>query len=143
MMLALCPESGIRPRWHLALAAISVATSAFVFASWISYALPMHAVQWIKWLLVAPVIEELFFRGVVQAGLRARADLWGRPWIAIAVTAACFGLAHLSAASAVHSAWVVAPALVIGWAFERFRSLLLCIGLHSAFNAIGFVLRGI
>ena len=62
--------------------------SKIVFASWISYALPMHAVQWIKWLLVA-------------------------------------------------------PALVIGWAFERFRSLLLCIGLHSAFNAIGFVLRGI
>ena len=87
--------------------------SKIVFASWISYALPMHAVQWIKWLLVAPVIEELFFRGVVQAGLRARADLWGRPWIAIAVTAACFGLAHLSAASAVQSA-LVEEVLVVG-----------------------------
>jgi hypothetical protein len=141
--MMLSPDFAIRPQLRCGLAAISVAVSVFVLTSWISFTFPLPAVQWIKWLLVAPVIEELFFRGVVHAGLRARDDLWGRPWIAISVTAACFGLAHLGAASSMHSALVVVPALAIGWAYERSRSILLCIGLHSACNAIAFILRSI
>lgn len=142
-MLASCPDPAIRPRLFPGAAAISLAFAAFVVAAWMSSTLSLHAVQWIKWLLVAPVIEEAFFRGVVQAGLRERSDLWGRPWIAVTVTAVCFGVAHLEAASIVHSALVIAPALAIGWAYERFRSILLCVGLHSVCNAIALTLRSL
>lgn len=143
MTLATCSVAAPRPRSLLGLVAISVAVSTFVAASWISQSLPLAAVHWIKWLLVAPVIEEFFFRGVVQAGLRARGGPLGRPWIAVAVTAGCFGLAHLGFATAMHSTLVVAPALVIGWVYERSRSLPLCIGLHSAFNAFWFGIRSL
>jgi membrane protease YdiL (CAAX protease family) len=138
MMLATCSVAATRSRLLLGLVATSVAVSTFVVASLISHSLPVHAVHWIKWLFVAPVIEELFFRGVVQAGLRARGGLWGRPWIAIALTAVCFGLTHLGFATPTHSALVVLPALLIGWVYEKSRSLALCIGLHGVANAIWF-----
>jgi hypothetical protein len=63
-----------------------------------------------KSLVVAPLIEELFFRGVVQSRLRAHGGFWGRPWVAIVVTAACFGVAHLATTSIAHAAMVFAPA---------------------------------
>ena len=82
------------------------------------------------------MVEELFFRGVVHSRLRAQPGLLGRPWSAIGLTAACFALAHLATASAGHAALVIAPALAIGWVYERTRSIGLCIALHSAANAI-------
>jgi membrane protease YdiL (CAAX protease family) len=137
-MLATCSVAAARPRWFTGSVALSIAVSAFAIASLTSQLLPLDGVRWIKWLVVAPAIEELFFRGVVQAGLRARRGFCGRPWTAIVVTASCFGLAHLGFATAVHSALVVVPALAIGWVYERTRSIPLCIGLHSAFNGIWF-----
>lgn len=118
------------------LLAIIIAAAAYAAAPVVVHALSLHAVQMAQSLIVAPVIEELFFRGVVQSRLRARGGLWGRPWIAIGVTAVCFGLAHLWVASAAHAALVLAPALVIGWVYERTRSIALCIALHSASNAL-------
>lgn len=138
MMLATCSVAAARPRWFTGSVALSIAVSAFAIASLMSQLLPLEAVRWIKWLFVAPAIEELFFRGVVQAGLRARGGFCGRPWIAIVSTAVGFGLAHLAFATATHSALVVVPALAIGWVYERTRSIPLCIGLHGAFNAIWF-----
>jgi membrane protease YdiL (CAAX protease family) len=138
MMLATCSVAAARPRWFRGSVAAFIAVSTFVVASLMSQLLPLDAVHWIKWLFVAPAIEELFFRGVVQAELRARGGFCGRPWVAIAVTAGCFGLAHLGFATAAHSALVVVPALAIGLVYERTRSIPLCIGLHGAFNAIWF-----
>jgi membrane protease YdiL (CAAX protease family) len=118
------------------LMAVCIAAVAYALAPTVSSALSFHAVRVAQSLIVAPVIEELFFRGFVQARLRARGGFWGRPWIAIGVTAACFGVAHLATASVAHAALVVAPAFVIGWVYERTRSIALCIALHSAANAI-------
>ena len=118
------------------LIAICIAVAAYALAPTISQALTLHSVQIAKSLFVAPAIEELFFRGVVQSRLRAQDGFWGRPWMAIGVTAACFGAAHLATASAAHAASVVAPAFVIGWAYERTRSISLCVMLHSAANAV-------
>jgi len=118
------------------LMAISIAAAAHATAPVVVHTLSLHAVQMAQSLIVAPVIEELFFRGVVQSRLRARGGLGGGPWIAIGLTAACFGLAHLWSASVAHAAMVLAPALVIGWAYERTRSIGLCIALHSAANAV-------
>ena len=118
------------------LMAIIIAAAAYAAAPALVHALSLHAVPMAQSLIVAPVIEELFFRGVVQSRLRAARGVFGRPWIAIGVTAMCFGLAHLSTASVAHAALVIAPAVVIGWAYERTRSIGLCIALHSAANAI-------
>ena len=117
------------------LVAMCIAAAAYASALVVSHALSFHELRIVQSLIVAPVIEELFFRGVVQSRLRARGGFWGRPWIAIGVTAACFGVAHLATASVAHAALVIAPAYVIGWVYERTRSIGLCIALHSAANA--------
>lgn len=126
----------VRAPMRAGLLAISIAVAAYAAALAVVHALGFHAVQMAQSLIVAPIIEELFFRGVVQSRLRAAGGVSGRPWIAIGVTAVCFGLAHLLTASAAHAALVIAPAVVIGWAYERTRSIGLCIALHSAANAV-------
>jgi membrane protease YdiL (CAAX protease family) len=89
-----------------------------------------------KLLIVAPLVEELFFRGVVHAELRRRSGLLGGPIAAIVVTALAFGAAHLAVAPTMHASAVVLPALAIGWVYERSRSIATCVALHAAFNAL-------
>jgi membrane protease YdiL (CAAX protease family) len=126
----------IRAPMRAALMAIVIAVAAYGAAPMLVHELSSHAVQLAQSLIIAPVIEELFFRGVVQSRLRAARGALGRPWVAIGVTAVCFGLAHLLTASVAHAALVIAPAVVIGWTYERTRSIGLCIALHSASNAV-------
>ncbi len=92
--------SEVLPQFRAGLIAICIAVAAYALAPVITHALSLHAVELAKSLLVAPVVEELFFRGVVQSRLRAQPGLLGRPWSAIGLTAACFALAHLATASA-------------------------------------------
>lgn len=129
------PTSPVSAPLSAGLIAICIAMTVYTVALTVSQALTVHTVQLSKSLIAAPLIEELFFRGVVQSGLRARSGFWGRAPVAIGVTAACFAVAHLAATSTVHTALVLAPALVIGWAYERTRSIPLCVALHSAANA--------
>ncbi|MCX8004721.1 MAG: CPBP family glutamic-type intramembrane protease, partial [Burkholderiaceae bacterium] len=53
-----------------------------------------------------------------------------------AVTALAFGAAHLLYAPPAHAAAVIAPALALGFVYERTRSLAPCIALHALFNAV-------
>jgi membrane protease YdiL (CAAX protease family) len=118
------------------LMAIFIAVAAYAVASTVSHSLTSHTVQIAKSLILAPLIEELFFRGVVQSRLRAYGGFWGRPWVAIGVTATGFGVAHLATTSMAHAAMVFAPAFAIGWAYEHTRSIGFCVALHSAANAL-------
>ena len=126
----------VRAPMRAGLMAFIIAAAAYAAAPAVVHALSVYAVQMAQSLVVAPVIEELFFRGVVQSRLRAAGGVIGRPWVAIGVTAVCFGLAHLLTASVAHAALVIAPAVVIGWTYERTRSIGLCIALHSAANTV-------
>lgn len=78
--------------------------------------------------LLAPVLEELLFRGIV---LRSFLQQYPRG-AAITGSALLFGFAHLN----IHQFLV---AMVIGtlsgWLYDRTRSLLPCITLHVAFNS--------
>jgi len=81
---------------------------------------------------VAPVAEEIFFRGYLYAGLRAR---WGLGW-AMFASAAIFSLAHLVPG-------VLPPifftGVVLAAVFEGSGSLWPCIVLHSTINALAFI----
>ena len=77
--------------------------------------------------VIAPIVEEMLFRGVILRGFlqrygRARA-IWG--------SAALFGLAHFNIYQFVAALFIGA---VSGWLYERARSLVPCIALHSAYN---------
>lgn len=79
--------------------------------------------------LVAPVVEELTFRGLGYAATR---DAFGS-LAAILVTGVAFGLAH--------GLLVAFPALaafgvVLGWLRRRTDSIYPCIALHAIFNGV-------
>lgn len=78
--------------------------------------------------LVAPVVEELVFRGVVQGGLAA----WGE-WVAIVGSAALFAGYHLTA-------WWFVPTfllgIALGWLAWSRRGIWPPIALHAAYNAV-------
>lgn len=88
----------------------------------------------LKALLVAPIVEEFFFRGFVHAALLRRGSVLGRPLAAIGITALGFGAAHLWLGTVAHAGAVILPALAIGSVYQRTRSVPACVALHMIFN---------
>ncbi|MEO8207928.1 MAG: type II CAAX endopeptidase family protein [Chloroflexota bacterium] len=93
--------------------------------------------------ILAPFYEELFFRGFVLTAWRRMAG----PASAIVRSALLFALIHAIdqtgenfgaalAVAIVAAAGRLPVALVLGWAFDRRRSLWAAVGLHATFNAI-------
>jgi uncharacterized protein len=90
--------------------------------------------------LLAPVLEELIFRGFVQTSLLNTAGT-GRHWTAVLGAGAAFALVHAGATVA----WQSLPALfilgiVLGWLYERTGSLWPGILLHMGFNGLNIAL---
>jgi membrane protease YdiL (CAAX protease family) len=82
--------------------------------------------------VTAPIVEEIVFRGYLFAALTR----WRGPWLAAVVTGVLFGAAHV----AVHPPEALLPIAVLGFAlclvYWFTGSLLPCIGLHAATNAM-------
>jgi len=77
--------------------------------------------------VIAPVAEEILFRGVVFSGLR---DSWGEGW-AIVVSSVLFGVMHLQPLVMIPTAIL---GLLLAKVFSMTRSLWASIALHSAYN---------
>ncbi len=94
--------------------------------------LPMLAVVAVLAAVIAPVVEEAFFRGFVFPALRQRLGTV----VAALGSAALFSLAHAQPG-------VVVPVFVLGlalvWLFARTGSLLPCVLVHSSYNLLGVV----
>ena len=85
--------------------------------------------------VIAPVLEELCFRGVMQTSLLALGGT-DRRWFALATTATIFGLIHDSALTSWHGIpALIGLGLVFGYVYERTGSLLCCFLVHAGFNA--------
>lgn len=84
--------------------------------------------------LVAPLAEEVFFRGFFFSALRN----WRGPWPAAVLTGLTFGAVHATSADAVY----LVPLAVFGFLlcvlYWKTGSLLPCIALHALNNAIAF-----
>lgn len=84
---------------------------------------------WLGAVIVAPIAEECFFRGIVQTVV---ANLWGRRWTAVLIAGVLFGLAH-------GVQWQAVPALTVlgimlGYLYEREGALAGPILFHALFN---------
>ena len=90
-------------------------------------------------VIVAAVVEEIFFRGLLQGALVAMLGPRWR-WTAVLVVAAGFAAIHLGGVT-----WHALPGLmtlgvIMGWLYERSGSLWPAIALHAAFNALNIAL---
>jgi hypothetical protein len=82
----------------------------------------------------APIVEELFFRGLIQGAFTRRAG----PTAAIFVTALMFCFAHVLNEGPLAPLVLFPPALVLGYLRHRYGRLAPGMIAHSTFNAIAF-----
>lgn len=80
--------------------------------------------------LVAPLVEEMVFRGAIQGYLMRRCS---NPWTAIVVSALVFGVIHMNPVQVVYATLL---GLVLGWIYYRTRSLLPVIVGHVLNNSV-------
>lgn len=81
--------------------------------------------------ILAPLVEEVFFRGIVQSFFRRALH---SPRLAILLTSAVFAGMHYNQPQAIPS--LFALALVLGYNYERTGRLTSPIMIHAVFNAV-------
>ncbi len=83
-------------------------------------------------VIVAPIIEETLFRGIILRGLLANHS----KALALGASALLFGLTHLNP-------WMIIPTgligLVLGWIYLKTKSVYLCMFCHSFNNLLVFL----
>ncbi|MCK5114228.1 MAG: CPBP family intramembrane metalloprotease [Phycisphaerae bacterium] len=97
-------------------------------------ALPKISVEWkvvvfISTAILAPVVEEIFFRGLLQSALRRIVS----PWVAIGIASVIFAAVHTSQWQYMPALFVLAVAL--GYNYERCGRLWPSILMHALFNS--------
>jgi membrane protease YdiL (CAAX protease family) len=91
------------------------------------------ALQVISVVLLAPVAEELLFRGIIYTSLKEA----GHPVGAVLVSSLIFGAVHGSLALMLP---LTVLAVVLVWLYEKTGSIIAPIIMHATFNAINFAL---
>lgn len=114
----------ISPRQHELLQMLSQLPSG-----WLVLAIFMATV-------LAPIVEEVFCRGLVQSMLRAHT---GSPWGAILISGAFFALLHVNSEPQATLA-LFALAVVLGYNYERCGRLYPAILIHAVFNGVNIIL---
>ncbi|MBE6302466.1 MAG: CPBP family intramembrane metalloprotease [Bacteroidales bacterium] len=80
--------------------------------------------------LLAPIVEEMMFRGAIQGYLMRRSS---NPWTGIIITAIIFGAIHMNPQQVVYATML---GIIFGWIYYRTRSLLPVIVGHVLNNSI-------
>ena len=83
--------------------------------------------------VVAPVCEELFFRGFLFGALRRHGVI-----VATLITGLAFGAAHVASAPIAFIVPLAALGMILCLIYERTRSLYPCMALHALNNSIAF-----
>jgi membrane protease YdiL (CAAX protease family) len=84
-------------------------------------------------LVLAPVAEELLFRGVIYAWVRQIS----RPWIAVLISSLLFALVHANLLAFLP---LFLFAVMLALLYEKTRNLLACITAHAVFNGLNFLM---
>lgn len=86
--------------------------------------------------ILAPLVEELFFRGIFQSMLRRYTR---RPWVAILATSAFFAAFHLPLWHNMPTLFVLS--VVLGYNYERSGRLVSPMVIHALFNGVFLAIR--
>lgn len=80
--------------------------------------------------IIGPVIEEIFFRGILFGWFRR----YFNPWLGIVISSTVFGLLHFRSILTITCAFLFGIAL--SWLYEHEKSLIYPIVLHMTFNIV-------
>jgi len=83
-------------------------------------------------IIVAPLCEEIFFRGFLYRILRGKLGLWP----AVVINGSLFGAVHLTSGGPLAVAVIAPLGFLLCLVYERSGSIYPCIGLHALNNAI-------
>lgn len=84
-------------------------------------------------IVLAPIAEEIIFRGVLYPALRQR----GHPQVALIVSSLLFAVIHSNAMTFLP---LFLFAMLLVWLVERTDGLIASIAAHAVFNSVNFVL---
>ena len=98
--------------------------------------LPLRIMIVVVAVVVAPLLEEMLFRGIVQTMIRSFFEIGNGAWLAIAVSSGLFAIMH---ANAGHWPALFVLGACMGYAYEKSGSLLRPIFIHSLFNATSVI----
>jgi membrane protease YdiL (CAAX protease family) len=95
--------------------------------------MPNNVLLFVAIAVIAPVLEEVLFRGLLQNSLANRMPTWA----AIAIASAVFGVAHLD-----FNAFppLMAMGIAFGYLYHKTGSLLVNIAMHMVNNAAAMLL---
>lgn len=83
--------------------------------------------RFISVCVVAPIMEEVLFRGFILGSLKKEMH----PWIAVAVSAVVFAIAH---GTPIGIMYTLLLGLLMGWLTVTFKSIVPSVLLHMAYN---------
>lgn len=98
-----------------------------------SSSMPVQVLMVVVAVGVAPVIEEMLFRGLFQTMIRSHLV---RPWPAIGIASVLFAFIHQNAE---HWPALFVLALGLGYCYEKSGSLLRPIFMHAMFNGVSII----
>ena len=84
-------------------------------------------------VVIAPVLEEILFRGLFQTMMR---NFVSNPWFAIFATSILFAMAH---DNPLHWPTIFVLSAGLGYAYEKSNSLWQSIFMHTLFNAVSVI----
>lgn len=139
------PAAGRSRRAIVALAAL--ASVVALASGWPAGTRAVQLTWLVTWLLMAPLCEELFFRGLLHEALLRALARHAAPglvmgavpgaaarWAGNVAVALAFGALHAWSRDAWTGVAVVLPALCIGRFYERERRVMAAVALHASFN---------
>jgi len=86
----------------------------------------------VKLCLLAPIIEEILFRGIVQGTLQTIMNPIG----SLVIAASLFSIMHLNLKQALSS---FVPSLLIGFIFQQTNSIIMCVTIHMIYNTLSLI----
>jgi membrane protease YdiL (CAAX protease family) len=98
--------------------------------------LPLRILIAVVAIVIAPVLEEMLFRGLFQTMIRSFFKIRNRAWPAILISSGLFVIAHTNAG---HWPTLFILAVCLGYAYEKSGSLFRPIFIHSLFNAVSII----
>lgn len=134
--------------WFVLFWCVSAALGALILSSWLQEQMPQLP-NWAenefdmilrdRWGyivigLLAPLVEELVFRGAV---LKALLQWKQNPWVGISISALLFALIHMNPAQMLHAFLI---GLLLGWFYWRTDSIVPGVVYHWVNNTAAYVM---